>query len=80
MMRILRIAACYLLSCAALYLCGYGNLLEAVPSPEKAAAVFLLTALIPAALAAGLWETYLGQKKRIDELSRRVEALEEKEK
>ena len=78
-MKILRFLVCFLISFAAVYLGGYGNLVNDV-SPSLAVYTFFGIVIVLSVLVFLLLEMYLSFKARINELSLRVEALEEKNK
>jgi len=67
----LRFLASYIISGAALYLSGYGNLVENV-APPKGEITFFLFSLIIAVIVTLLWEMYL----KIIDLSKRLEEME----
>ncbi len=74
--RVLRFLVSYLVSGVAVYLSGYGNLMEDV-MPDVAARTFLLSTLVIAIMLFLIWEIYLDCKNKIAELSRRIDKLEE---
>ena len=77
MNKFLRFLICYLVSFAALYLSGYGNLMGDI-AESLAVTTFLGSALILAIFAFLLWEIYLGFKTKIAVLTKRIEELEQK--
>ena len=79
MMKILRFLVCFLVSFAAVYLGGYGNLVNDV-SPPLAVYTFLGVVIVLSIITFLLWEMYLSLKAQISELSSRVVELEEKNK
>ena len=70
----LRFLASYIISGAALYLSGYGNLVENV-APPKGEITFFLFSLIIAVIVTLIWEMYL----KIIDLSKRLEEMEERD-
>lgn len=70
----LRFLASYIISGAALYLSGYGNLVENV-APPKGEITFFLLSLIIAVIVTLIWEMYL----KIIDLSKRLEEMEERD-
>ncbi len=70
----LRFLASYIISGAALYLSGYGNLVENV-APPKGEITFYLFSLIIAVIVTLIWEMYL----KIIDLSKRLEEMEERD-
>lgn len=79
MYRALRFLISYLVSCFAVYLSGFGALLDDV-IPGMAATIFLLFSLIIAVIIFFIWEMYLKFKDKIENLTKRIEELEEKAK
>ena len=75
MFKALRFLISYLVSGVAVYLSGYGNLMEDV-MPDVAARTFLLSTLVIAIIVTLVWEMYL----KIIELTRRIEELEQNKK
>lgn len=69
--KALRLLISYLISGVALYLSGYGSLMNNV-HPDAAARIFLLSTLILGVIVALIWEMYL----KMRDLSRRVEKIE----
>ena len=74
--RSLRFLISYLVSGVALYLSGYGNLMEGV-MPDVATRIFLLSTLVIAVIVIFIWEIYLGFNKRINDLTKRIDELGE---
>ena len=74
--RALRFLVSYLVSGVAVYLSGYGNLMEDV-MPDVAARTFLLSTLVIAVIVMLIWEMYLGFRNRINDLTKRIEELEQ---
>ena len=72
LIKVLRFLISYFVSFAALYLSGYGNLMEKV-EPGTAARIFLLSALVIAVILALIWEMYL----KIISLTKRIEEIEQ---
>ena len=70
--KILRFLAAYIISGVAIYLGGYGNLVENV-APPKAEITFFLFSLIIAVIVTLIWEMYL----KINRLTKRLETLEQ---
>ena len=71
--KILRFLASYIISGVAIYLSGYGNLVENV-APPKGEITFFLFSLIIAVIVTLIWELYL----KIIDLSKRLEEMEER--
>ncbi len=76
MKRVLRFLICFVSSFAALYLSGYGNLMNDI-SPSLVATTFIGSVLVLSVVVTLVWETYLNCKNKINELSYRIEKLEE---
>ena len=74
--RALRFLVSYLVSGVAVYLSGYGNLMEDVV-PDVATRTFLLATLVIAVMAMLIWEMYLGFRNRINDLTKRIEEFEQ---
>ncbi len=72
--RVLRFLASYLVSGVAVYMSGYGNLMEDV-MPDVAARTFLLSTVVISIMLFLIWEIYLDYKNKIAELSRRIDKL-----
>ena len=70
----LRFLASYIISGAALYISGYGNLVENV-APPKGEITFFLFSLIIAVIVTLIWEMYL----KIIDLSKRLAEMEERD-
>ena len=70
--KALRFLISYLVSGVAVYLSGYGNLMEEV-MPDVAAGTFLLSALVIAIIVTLVWEMYL----KISDLTKRIEEIEQ---
>ena len=75
MKKVVRFLICYILSCGAVYLSGYGNLMNEI-SPSLATTTFLFSALVLSVIAFLMLELYLSHKNKIRELTARVERLE----
>ena len=75
MKKVVRFLICYIVSCGAVYLSGYGNLMNEI-SPSLATTTFLFSALVLSVIAFLMLELYLSHKSKISELSARVERLE----
>ena len=75
MKKILRFLICYAVSLIALYISGYGNLVNDI-SESLAVTSFLLSALIIAVITALIWEIHLNCKNKMQELSDRLDKLE----
>ena len=75
MKKVVRFLICYILSCGAVYLSGYGNLMNEI-SPSLATTTFLFSALVLSVIAFLMLELYLSHKNKIRELSERIEKLE----
>ena len=75
MKKVVRFLICYILSCGAVYLSGYGNLMNEI-SPSLATTTFLFSALVLSVIAFLMLELYLSHKNKIRELTTRVERLE----
>lgn len=71
--KILRFLASYIISGVAIYLSGYGNLVENV-APPKGSITFFLFSLIIAVIVTLIWELYL----KIIDLSKRLKEMEER--
>lgn len=68
----LRFLASYIISGVAIYLSGYGNLVENV-APPKGEITFFLFSLIIAVIVTLIWELYL----KVNRLAKRLETLEQ---
>ena len=75
MFKVLRLLISYLVSSAAIYLSGYGNLMEDV-MPDVAARTFILSAFVIAIIVTLVWEMYL----KIIDLTKRIEEIEQNKK
>lgn len=76
MNRFLRFLTCLASSFVAVWISGYGNLMNAI-SESLAITAFLGAVFVLGLLFFLLWEVRLGYKKEIKRLSSRIEALEE---
>lgn len=72
---VLRFLISYLVSGMAVYLSGYGNLMEDV-MPDVATRIFLLSTLVIAVIVMLIWEMYLRFRNKINDLIKRIEELE----
>ena len=79
MFRALRFFISCLVSGVGVYLSGYGNLMEDI-MPDVATSTFLLSTLVIAVIVMLIWEMYLGFKKKINDLTKRIEELEQNKK
>ena len=79
MKKILRFLICYAVSLIALYISGYGNLVNDI-SESLAVTSFLLSALIIAVITALIWEIHLNCKNKMQELSNALTSLKQKTK
>ena len=79
MKKIVRFFISYIISAIALYLSGYGNLMNSI-SESMAVTTFLFSALVLAVIVTLIWEMHLSFKTKIQQLSERIEALEENKK
>lgn len=68
----LRFLASYIISGVAIYLSGYGNLVENI-APPKGEITFLLFSLIIAVIVTLIWEMYL----KIARLTKRIDEIEQ---
>ena len=75
---LIRFILSYLVSCAALYLAGYGNLMNNM-SESLAVTTFLFTAIIPAVLATMILTGNANLKNKIKSLEKRIDQLENKD-
>lgn len=71
--KALRFLISYFVSTVAIYISGYGNLLENI-APAKAAPRFFLSTLVIAIIVTLIWEMYL----KIIDLSKRLKEIEER--
>ena len=76
MKRVLRILLCIVASFAALYLTGFGWLMDDMTNGSRIVWLFLGTSLLVATGFVLLWELYLHCKQEARELSERVDELE----
>lgn len=75
MKKVVRFLICYIVSCGAVYLGGYGNLMNDI-SESLAYTTFFASALVLSVIAFLMLELYLSHKSKISELTARVERLE----
>ena len=73
--KVLRFLISYLVSGVAVYLSGYGNLMNDI-KPDVAARTFLLSALVIAIIVMLIWEMYL----KIIDLTKRIQEIEQNKK
>ena len=76
MKRLLRILLCYIASFAALYLSGFGWLMESMTNESRIVWLFLSASLLVATGFLLLWELYLHTKRETTELTERIDTLE----
>ena len=76
MKRVLRILLCIVASFAALYLTGFGWLMDDMTNGSRIVWLFLGTSLLFATIFVLLWELYLHSKRENSELTERVDELE----
>ncbi len=75
-MKVLRYLLCFAVSFASVYLSGYKNFVNDIPNPT-AVVGFFGAVLVFSVFAFVILERFLKLQKKIDELSWRVEQLEE---
>lgn len=77
MKRTIRILLCVLISFITVYLSGYGNLMNDI-SESLAVTTFIGAVVVLAILFSLLLEMYLCFKNKINELTKRIDELEQK--
>lgn len=77
MKRVLRFLVCFVVLLAALWLSGYGNLMNDI-SESLAITSFIGASVVLAIIAFLIWEMYLHFKNKIAVLTKKIEELEEK--
>ena len=76
MKRALRILICYFVSFIAVYLSGYGNLMNDI-SESLAVITFFGAVFVLSIIFVLIWEMYLGFRNKISNLTKRIEELEQ---
>lgn len=77
MKRALSALICFVVSFIIVYLSGYGNLMNDI-SESLAITTFIGAVLVLSIILILLWEMHLSLKGKINDLSKRIEELEEK--
>ena len=77
MLKIFRFLVCCIVSFAVVYLSGYRNLMNDI-AESLAVTAFCGASIVLSVVLFLIWETYLCNKNKINELTQRIDELENK--
>ena len=77
MWKLFRFFVCVVISFAVVYLSGYGNLMNDI-SESLAVTTFCGGGIVLSVIVFLIWEIYLSNKNKINEMTQRIEELENK--